>query len=236
MSPIKFGCQFYTWQMSGERYVGKLPHILKVVEAAGFSGHRARNLDAGGLLSRAGGVGRRPRAAWACSSARSPSSAIGQVRSSSQAEREEAAYVIRYMQAFPAAHLVLCQMPGKDRSDLRQRQKNLISCVNSVARRATDQGIACSFHPNSPPGSIFRTSEDYRILLDGLDSRSVGFAPDTGHIVKGGIDVIALFTEYALADQTRPLQRYYRLGRMDRDGRRSYRFPPDRDDAARWRL
>ena len=38
MSQITFGCQFYTWQMSGERYVGKLPHILDVVSTASFAG------------------------------------------------------------------------------------------------------------------------------------------------------------------------------------------------------
>jgi inosose dehydratase len=196
MSPIKFGCQFYTWQMSGERYVGKLPHILKVVDAAGFAGIEPETLMLGdyyqgpealmGVLAQHGlQLG---AIAFVCDWA-------GEVES--QAEREEAAHVISYIQAFPSAHLVLCQMPGKDRTNLRLRQKNLIGCVNSVARRATDQGIACSFHPNSPAGSIFRTDEDYRILLDGLDSRIVGFAPDTGHIVKGGIDVIELFIEFA---------------------------------------
>ena len=38
MSQIQFGCQFYTWQMSGARYVGQLPHILRVVGEAGFAG------------------------------------------------------------------------------------------------------------------------------------------------------------------------------------------------------
>ena len=151
----------------------------------------------------------------------------------SQAEREEAAHVISYIQAFPAAHLVLCQMPGKDRSDLRQRQKNLISCVNSVAARATDQGIACSFHPNSPAGSIFRTLEDYRILLDGLDSRIVGFAPDTGHIVKGGIDVIELLQAYASLIKHVHFKDITASGEWTAMGAGDNRFPPDRDDAAR---
>ena len=38
MSQIKFGCQFYTWQMSGNRYAGKLPDILNIVKPAGFAG------------------------------------------------------------------------------------------------------------------------------------------------------------------------------------------------------
>ena len=50
MSPIRIGCQFYTWQMSGEPYVGKLPHILKVVEAAGFTGIEPETLTWGIII------------------------------------------------------------------------------------------------------------------------------------------------------------------------------------------
>ena len=111
-------------------------------------------------------------------------------------ERLEAGTMFNHIKAFPGTHLVLCQMPGKDRSDLRQRQKNLISCVNAVAARAAEQGINCSYHPNSPDGSVFRIEEDYKILLDGLDNDVVGFAPDSGHIAKGGMDVVKIFESY----------------------------------------
>ena len=47
MSQIKFGCQFYTWQMSGNRYVGKLPHILNIVRPAGFAGIESETLVLG---------------------------------------------------------------------------------------------------------------------------------------------------------------------------------------------
>jgi len=67
------------------------------------------------------------------------------------------------------ALLVLCQMPGKDRKDLRERQRRLFSCVRDLAARAEDAGVGNpTFHPNSPEGSLFRTSEDYEILVGGL--------------------------------------------------------------------
>ena len=195
MSQIKFGCQFYTWQMSGNRYVGKLPDILNIVKPAGFAGIESEpgmlgsyyddpsmlkdllnqmNLQLGAI-------------AFVCDWANPEET---------DQERSEAERVFRYTMSFPEAHLVLCQMPGKDRSNLRQRQENLISCVNAVAARAADHGLVCSYHPNSPDGSVFRIEEDYKILLDRLDSRVVGFAPDTGHIAKGGIDVIEIFKTY----------------------------------------
>ena len=201
MSAIRFGSQFYTWQMSGQRYVGALPHITQIVSAAGFAGIEPETgmlgtyyddpaalrdvLDQHGLAL--GALTLVPD--W-----------IGPRES--EPEIRETERVFSYLRTFPGAHLMLVQMPGIDRRDLRERQQNVIGCINAVATRAAGHGIACSYHPNSPPGSLFRVMEDYQILLEGLDSRVVGFAPDTGHVAKGGMDVPELFETY------RPLIRH----------------------------
>jgi inosose dehydratase len=195
MSQIRFGCQFYTWQMSGDLYVGQMPHILEVVSAAGFASIEPETcmlgpyyddplamrdvLDQHGL--ELGAI------TLVCDWGGSSETA---------GERLEAERLFGYIQPFPDTHLMLCQMPGEDRSDLRQRQENAIACVNALGARAADRGIVSSFHPNSPPGSVFRGQEDYEILLNGLDGRVVGYAPDTGHIANGGIDVVDTFETY----------------------------------------
>ena len=195
MSQIQFGCQFYTWQMSGDRYVGKLPHILGVVGKAGFAGIEPETCMLGTYYEdplalkdvldphdlQLGAI------TLVCDWA-------GPVETDE--EKREAERLFDYMEAFPDTHLMLCQMPGQDRANLRRRQENAIACINAVAAHAADRGIVSSFHPNSPPGSVFRVQEDYSILLDGLDSRVVGYAPDTGHIAKGGIDVLKLLETY----------------------------------------
>jgi inosose dehydratase len=195
MTTVRFGCQFYSWQMSGQRYVGALPHITQIARAAGFAGIEPETgmlgayyddpaalkdvLDQRGLVL--GALTLVPD--W-----------IGPQES--EAEVRETERVFSYLRAFPGSHLMLVQMPGTDRHDLRERQHDVIGCINAVASRAADSGIACSYHPNSPKGSLFRVLEDYQILLEGLDTRVVGFAPDTGHIAKGGIDVLELFETY----------------------------------------
>jgi inosose dehydratase len=50
-------------------------------------------------------------------------------------------------------------------------------------------------HPNSPPGSLFRISEDYELLLDRLDP-DVGFTPDIGHVAAGGMDPLETVKRY----------------------------------------
>ncbi len=195
MGAIRFGCQFYTWQMSGEKYVGKLPHICDVVARAGFAGIEPEICMMGpyfddpaalrGVLDQ-----RDLQLAALCLVCdwRGPTE--------TDAEAKLAQRVLDYLAAYPGTRLMLCQMPGADRADLRDRQVNAIACVNAVAARAADRGVVSSLHPNSPPGSIFRTAEDYRILLDGLDANVVGYAPDSGHIAAGGMDPVAIFREY----------------------------------------
>jgi len=117
-----------------------------------------------------------------------------------------------YLKHFPGAVLALCQMPGKDQSALAQRQKNCLSCCNEIGRRAAEAGIAAAFHPNSPAGSVFRVEEDYKVLLDGLDAKAVGFAPDAGHIAKGGMNVVEIFRRY------RPAIRHVHFKDMAADG------------------
>jgi inosose dehydratase len=195
MSQIKFGCQFYTWQMSGNRFVGKMSHILKVITPAGFTGIEPETCMLGSYYDN-------PIALKEILSKHGMD--LGALvlvldwtgPEETEKERQEAERIFEYLENFPDTHLVLCQLPGKDRSNLRQRQANALACINAVAARAVDRGITCSFHPNSPSGSVFRTQEDYRILLDGLDKRVVGFAPDTGHIAKGGMNVIEMIDTY----------------------------------------
>ena len=195
MSQIHFGCQFYTWQMSGQRYIGKLPHILSVVDKSSFTGIEPETLMLGAFY----------KDPYALKDVlQEYGLELGAITlvldwagaAETAEERREADYLFDYMKPFPNTHLVLCQMPGEDRSDLRARQENAMACVNAVAARAVQRGIVSSFHPNSPPGSVFRVDEDYRLLLDGLDHEVVGFAPDTGHIAAGGIDVIQMFKTY----------------------------------------
>jgi inosose dehydratase len=76
-----------------------------------------------------------------------------------------------------------------------RRQRNALACLAAVSARAADRGVHCTFHPNSPAGSVFRTAEDYDVLLTGLPGR-VGFTPDLGHIVKGGMEPLEVLRTY----------------------------------------
>ena len=194
MSKIKLACETYTWQMPGEQYKGKLEHIMEVSSRGGFKGIEPdssflHHLSDPALMKAALSKYELELAVFCyVEDWRSPTETVE--------ERKRADDWIKFMQHFPDTIFLLVQMPGKDRDNLKERQMNLLSCVNAIAKRAASKGIECSYHPNSPLGSVYRTEEDYKILLNGLDSSVIKYTPDLGHIAKAGMDPMSIVKQY----------------------------------------
>lgn len=191
---IRFACQTYSWQMSFHQYSGMVEHMVQTAAAAGFSGFEpeiimlgSSYLDADRLHDVLSRTGVTLAALCLVEAWRS-----GQ---ETEAERAMADQVIATAARFPGAVLNLCQAPGSDRDELENRQRNLLRCTADIARRAEESGVHCTFHPNSPTGSIFRTADDYTLLLEGLHP-SIGYTPDVGHIVAGGMDPLEVVRTY----------------------------------------
>lgn len=194
MSKIKLACETYTWQMPGEQYKGKLDHIMDISSKAGFTGIEPETSFFGDLedpvkmKETLDKYGLELAALCHVEDWLNPAE--------TDEEKANADKWINFLSYFPNTIYLLVQMPGSDRNNLEERQKNLLSCVNNVAERAAGAGIECSYHPNSPEGSIFRTYDDYKILLNGLNSKWIGYTPDVGHIAKVDMDPLQVVKEY----------------------------------------
>lgn len=182
--------------MSGN-FVGRLDHILRTLAGTGFAGVEPDTQFLGEL--------RDPeRLAATLHEAGIQLAGLTLVEDwlegeETGAERQRADDCQALLASFPETLLNLCQMPTTrpgDPAELRRRQDNLLSCVNAIARRFAETGIRVGYHPNSPDSSIYRTAEDYPILLDGLDGEVVGWIPDVGHMARTGIDPLETIRTY----------------------------------------
>ncbi|NQX60736.1 sugar phosphate isomerase/epimerase family protein [Paenibacillus qinlingensis] len=191
---ITYGCQTYTWQMNLDRYQDELTSILDVIQQSGFHGVEAEVCMLGAYYEEPAKFSKSLQARGLQLAALTLAEPWLHMEETPE-ERANADKLIRFLQCFPEAKLILVQLPGEDRSNLAFRQQTAIACANAVGKRAYEAGITTAYHPNSPSGSVFRTEEDYRILFAGLDDRYVGYCPDSGHIARGGMDPIQLFTE-----------------------------------------
>ena len=211
MSRVRIACQTYTWQMSGE-WAGRLDHIVELLGRTGFAGVEPETqflgeLEEPGALKRAlADAGIELAALCLVEDWLAPEE--------TPAERSRADECLDLLEHFPGTLLNLCQMPTTrptGAAELAARQRDLLACVHAIAERAAQRGIVSAYHPNSPDESIFRTPEDYRILLADLDER-LGWVPDCGHIARAGMDPLEYVREH------RALVRHVHFKDMDAAG------------------
>jgi inosose dehydratase len=194
-SGIRFGSEVYTWFMkeSGCANANRLDHMIDVIAQAGFAGVQP-------IFSWMGDLSEPARLAQSLASRGLELAAMSFVldwnhEGETEEELRQAESVMDFLAHFPGALLCVVQMPC-GRFDVEVRRKRLIGNLNALARRAAGRGIATTFHPNSPESSIARTREDYEVLLNGLDSKVIGWTPDVGHIVNGGMDALETMKQY----------------------------------------
>lgn len=194
--PFRFGSEVYTWFMSGNgtTHQGRLGHMIEIIAQAGFTGIQPIFTWMGDLVD-ADRLAAKLQEQGIELAALALALDWNGVKESEN-ERIIADNAISLLERFPGAVLNTVQIPT-GRHQLEERRRSLVNIVNTVSKRASDKGVPCSFHPNSPHTSIIRTEEDYRVVLESLDTSVTGWTPDVGHIINGGMDPLAKMKEYA---------------------------------------
>lgn len=193
--PIKFGCQGTTWVLDYDLESDNLNDLMDTVEEAGFKGIDVQIALLGRYKDKPEMLKEElERRGLELAALTVPFTWENDVESAD--EKKLADYYINYLKHFPGAILNLPARNGPNRDNLLKRQQDIISCANAVGKRAYENGIVASFHPASPKTSYFRYEEDYTVLLEGLDTKYIGYTPDAGHITFGGMDALELIKKY----------------------------------------
>jgi inosose dehydratase len=193
---FRFGAEAYTWFMNnnGQTHANKLGHMIDITAQAGFAGIEPI-FNWMGDLPDPESLGKKLQEQGVELAAIALALDWNGAEETEQ-EHYEADRAIDLLKHFPGALLCTVQKPT-GRHDLETRRRNLVNIVNRVSRRAVEQGVPCTFHPNSPHSSITRTEEDYRVILESLDASVTGWTPDVGHMINGGMDPLTKMKEYA---------------------------------------
>ncbi|MEI7583455.1 sugar phosphate isomerase/epimerase family protein [Runella sp.] len=194
--PFRFGSEVYTWFMSGNgtTHQGRLGHMIEIIAQAGFTGIQPIFTWMGELVDPDRLEAKLKEQGIELAAVALALEWNGEEES--QSERIVANNAISLLERFPGAVLNTVQIPT-GRHNLEERRRSLVNIVNTVSARAKDKGVPCSFHPNSPHTSIIRTEEDYKAVLESLDTTVTGWTPDVGHIINGGMDPLGKMKEYA---------------------------------------
>ena len=197
MANIQYGSQTFPWQMNVTKYAGKVPHMVKVLKEAGFTGMEAEIVMLGDYYKdwqKFQAVLDEYGITFAAIAIHEPW-LLPQETDEERARMDE---TLAFLSHFPTAKLNLCHVaedPVRDHH-LYEKQKNQMSCIAAISQRAAELGIVSTYHPNSGDNSVFRYDSDYHIMFDTLYKYGIGWTPDVGHMLNGGIDAEAVIREH----------------------------------------
>jgi inosose dehydratase len=104
---------------------------------------------------------------------------------------------MRFLEHFPGVVLALGGASSTERDNYVDRKIAFAAeFYNEVGRRGKKAGVPVAFHPHSHHGSIFETRKEYELIMGSTDPELVGWNPDTGHIVRGGQDLLDTFRSF----------------------------------------
>ncbi len=196
MSEIQVACQTYTWEMLGPEWKGQVTDLLDWIAEAGYAGIEITNTMIGEYHNRpeqfADELSRRnlqlAAFAYATTGFTDPNRWDQDIAGACQA--------IDFLSHFPEPRLGLGGAAHPSSQDANQKLDQAIRFYNEVGRLGTQQGISVNIHPHSHYGSLLESAESYAYLMDHLDERYTSLGPDSGHIVRGGQDLLTCLQTY----------------------------------------
>jgi len=197
MVTIHVGCQTYTWEMLGNKWKGNVEDILKAISDAGYSGIEITNTMIGKYYNSPESFGEVLKKYGLEFPALGFVPLHGFTDSGFKDEEiSEAIRGIDFVSHFQGCRLVLAGGSTKARDNIENKFETMCTIYNKVAEIALKKDVPVDVHAHSHAGSIIETEEEYDKLMKMTDESLVGWNPDTGHIVRGGVDLLYLLRKH----------------------------------------
>ncbi len=195
MNSFKIGCQTYSWEMLGTDWQGTPEQILDAVAAAGYAGIEFSNNMIGRFFEQPTLFERElAKRKLACAAfAFATDGFTDPTHLETDLAGAEKALAFSGYFSIP---LCLGGPSNPSHANAGEKTAHAVGFYKEVARRAAMKGVHVAIHPHSHHTSLVITTEEYARLLDAVAPAGIGFNPDTGHILRGGQDLMALLKRY----------------------------------------
>jgi inosose dehydratase len=188
---LSVGCQTYTWEMLGGKWSGSVDDILRAIADSGYQGIEITNTMIREYADRPKDFRSALDARGLSLAAFAYASPLGFTDPANYAhELEGAEKALRFVVEFPGVPLMLGGASSPTRQNLTEKIAQAANFYNEVGRRGRRVGVEVAFHPHSHHGSVLESREDYDRIMGLTDPTLVQWNPDTGHIVRGGQDLV----------------------------------------------
>jgi len=186
-------CQTYSWEMLGDEFTGTVDDILDAVRDGGFDGIEIASSMFGEYETRpedfAQAVAERGLVVAAVAHTSSGGwTAEGQL----ERDLEDAKRVIDWTARAGAGRLGLGGASGPEEADRPALLARACERYVAVGAAGSMAGVEVNVHPHSHAGSVIESEAEYEQLLGVVDGETLGWGPDVGHMMRSGVDYIAM--------------------------------------------
>ncbi|WP_167859078.1 sugar phosphate isomerase/epimerase family protein [Paenibacillus cymbidii] len=183
--------------MLGSERQGGLQEIIAEVAAAGYAGIEISNHVLGDYIDRPLEVKAMLDEHGMRLAAVAFSTPSGFTDAESfEADLESVKRLLGFLSHFPEAVLGLAGANSPSQELPYKKIDQALLFYHAVGRLARTIGVHVNVHPHSHHGSLLETAESYSYLMERLDAE-IALGPDSGHIVRGGQDLVQCVRKYA---------------------------------------
>ena len=186
---MRVGHQTYSWEMMGDRWRGSPDDILDAVAAAGYEGVEFANSMIGDYWDKPQefekALAKRGLKLAAFAYARTgfcdPATLDEDMAGAEKALKLAAHFKVVVSLGGPSS-------PSRD--NYEEKLAHACKFYNLVAAKGKKLGVRVALHPHSHHTSLVLTGPEYDRLLAATEASGALFNPDTGHLIRGGQDVL----------------------------------------------
>jgi inosose dehydratase len=197
MNPLRIGCQTFTWEMLGDAWNGGPDDLLAAIAAGGYAGVEITDRMIGGYAGRPEAFGRALSAHGLSLVAYAFGSASGFTEPSAfDADLALVERALDFAAHFPGAAVSLGSATIMSDGPLESKFAAAAKLYNAAGALGAKAHVPLAVHPSSHHNTLLFTRADYDRLMAMLDP-GVGWVPDSGHILRGGQDLLDTLSAHA---------------------------------------
>lgn len=211
-SKIQVGCQTFTWEMLGSAWEGGPKDLVNAIADAGYSGIETTDTMIGEFTENPVEFAKYiDGAGLALVSFAFGSTSGFTEKDKIEADLETAKRWIDFAAHFPDALVSMGSATVMSEGSRDKKFAIAADIYNRCNQIGNSTGVTLAIHPSSHHNTLLFSRKDYDQIFALLD-KDVGWVPDTGHILRGGIDMLETLKAYS--DRIR----YIHLKDVDSDG------------------
>nr|WP_100000950.1 sugar phosphate isomerase/epimerase [Phyllobacterium zundukense] len=194
---LKVGCQTFTWEMLGNKWSGGPDDLLHAIAGAGYAGIEITDTMIGDYFGKPAAFASALKShgltlvAYACGSDSGftePSALADDLASVDRA--------LEFVVQFPGALLSYGSATIMNPGPIDDKFKVAAEFYNSAGERGKRAGVEVALHPSSHHNTLLGTRADYDRIMALTDPALIGWVPDTGHILRGRMDILDTIRTY----------------------------------------